>query len=76
VAWSPSSWLSTDPASSNFLKIGANSPAKDTGATITAVRVDYAGATRPANGIYDVGAFELDATSDSKQPSSVQINVN
>ena len=76
VSWSPSSWMSTDPASSNFLKIGDNSPAKDAGASITAVRVDYAGAARPANGVYDVGAFELNGSTSQKKPSALQIDVN
>jgi len=76
VTWQKAYWLSTDPASSDFLKIGPTSPAKDAGANISAVLVDFAGASRPADGVYDVGAFEANATGTTKKPSAPQISVN
>lgn len=40
----------------------AGSPARDTGQTVAAVTVDYAGVPRPQNGTYDIGAYEYTAT--------------
>jgi len=76
VVWSASSWLSTDPNSSNFLKIGTSSPAKDAGANITAVLLDFTGASRPADGQYDIGAFEANASTSTKKPNPPTISVN
>ena len=76
VSWTAGSWLSTDPASANFLKISASSPAKDAGASITAVRVDLTGAARPADGAYDIGAFEVNGVTNDKKPSAPAVSVN
>ena len=43
--------------------ITSSSPAKDVGVTVSEVTDDYSGTARPQGGAYDIGAFELLATS-------------
>lgn len=58
--WSASGWLSTSPASGDFLAIGAASAAHDNGTSIGFVTSDYLDVTRPQGSGHDIGAFEYD----------------
>ncbi|QQR77587.1 MAG: fibronectin type III domain-containing protein [Candidatus Moraniibacteriota bacterium] len=70
-AWSASTFLSTNENTSNFLQIGINSTAKDTGITIASVTNDYADNTRPVGSGWDIGAYEYGtSTPDTTSPTS------
>ncbi len=66
--WSASEWVSTDPNSAAFLTLSAGSGARDAGALIAGLAEDYAGGLRPANGLFDIGAFEAGATAATVRP--------
>lgn len=67
--WSVNTFLSTDPASADFLKIGSLSEARDHGTTIVSVTTDYLGLLRPQGSAYDIGAGEYFA-SDTTPPAA------
>jgi hypothetical protein len=46
-----------NPAAGDFT-ISASSPAYQTGATLASVTIDYAGISRPQDGLYEIGAYE------------------
>lgn len=56
--WTTGNWLSISSASSDFLKIGSGSIARDAGATGIPLTFDYMLNPRPQNTLYDIGAFE------------------
>jgi hypothetical protein len=60
-SWSSGTFVSMDPSSADFLKIGSSSAAKDAGTSVVGVNKDYLGAARPAGAAYDIGAFEYGA---------------
>ena len=71
-------FISTDPLSSDFLKLSTNSPAIDAGVTISSITTDFFGTSRPQGTGYDIGAYEYpsggsgDITSPSA-PTGVQV---
>lgn len=58
TVWSANTVLSTNENTSNFLQIGNNSEAVNTGATISSITTDYAGVLRPQGPAWDIGAYE------------------
>jgi hypothetical protein len=52
------SFVSTDPTSADFLKVGQNSAARDVGTTLTVFSVDLLSTVRPQGGAWDIGALE------------------
>lgn len=53
-----------------WFKIGASSPCRDDGTTISAVTEDYFETARPVNGVYDIGAHEYVG------PANMYISIN
>lgn len=53
--------LFTNPGANDFT-LQAGSPCIDTGTTIASVTNDFLGSSRPFNVIYDIGAYEYNAT--------------
>ena len=52
-------FVSTDPASGDFMKITSASPCKDTGTSEGAPSTDFYGNPRPAGAGYDMGIYEV-----------------
>ena len=71
--WSSSTWLSTDQANSNFMKIGTNSNAYNSGLTISSVTTDYAGVARTSGTAYDIGAIEYAPSTVPSAPIIINI---
>lgn len=80
-------FVSTDPTNTDFLRLSADSPAKDVGVKIASVTADRIGMTRPQGKAYDLGAYEcytLTGLIETEQvllkvfpnPSSGLVNVN
>ena len=57
------------PTSPKFA-LTEGSPAIDNGLTLTTIKIDFNGTTRPQGRAYDIGAYEYKAGSDDQSPSA------
>lgn len=73
--------ISVDPGFVNpgaDFKLRPDSPARNAGATITLVQIDVIGTSRPQDGAYDIGAYELvgGGSSPPAPPTNIHIAQN
>jgi hypothetical protein len=64
--------LFTNPGAADF-SLRNGSPAIDKGTTVTSVRTDIAGVSRPKGSAFDIGAYEFGSAAAPPTPTGLRI---